>query len=1302
MSIRSVLAAFIFAATACCWARAATDPADRHPDLHLIPWPKSLQRAAGELLLTRDASIVAVDDHLKPLAEVLSEEIAKVTALKLKVTRGPDRAGDIVLRINRSLKAGEQILVLRNRRPARTTDGAHAIVIDDRAVVEGFDYRATAEGTATILQLLSVTSDTAGAVTVRLPRVTIKDWPHADYCGVMLDVARQDHPIDAIKKVVELCRLYKARYLQLHLTDDQGWTFPSTKYPKLGSQNYGAHGGIAPRVYKLDELKALVAHADARGVTLVPEMEVPGHSGAALRSLPEIFDAINPQSGRPVGMGCMNMSNEEIYPALDTLIGEMCDVFRSSPYFHIGSDEVTSGRLSLHPGYKAFLAKHGLKDDHELADHFIASVCAMVKKHGKKAIKWEGLSNTATKDVIIMAWEGNSTVATEMLARGYTTITCPWNLGVPWEEWNMYICNASRIKKGDSVLGATLVAWEQPPLTHITNLRQLPSRQERTWGPDNSVTVAGFAARFQPLDALAGKLIEMPPQPRCKASAATSLGTSDLLDPVFAFDGNDATFYRSAKPPQQGDHFTLTFSKPQQVYAIEMLTGFHGRGQLTGGEVQVSTDGSTFTTVASLDQGVAKAVLKDNRLQSVRLQAASDQSDPLVLRAINLRLMVNVAGVVSNPSAVIGEGNIAVTTADTQFAYPIGACASAVINRGFTLKLDNGGNAYSFSGPISGTGRVELYAAGPNAPLVLEGKDRNTLQGTWLVKAGRVVFAKELGVDAMLGTIVLGGSSSHPAELVWNASHQLHDAATVQLLGSSEPATSRGAALDLNGFSETIASLTLGTGSKVLTDGPTGAGVLTVREATVEGKPLPRGVYTSSGGWLQGRGYVIVGDVKRVFTSSAVDDPNRTIGAGNIAVLKSAVTFKLPDGACSVAADTGDFPLTIVPSGGNARFDGFITGNGPVRIEGSRERPLEISGAPSNSYKGATTLGRGVLRLNKPAQALAIPGDLVIGSSAAENKGDAVVWQADGQIASAAVVTLQGSEPSHIDLNGHKAAFSKLLLSKAGTVRTGSGGSLQVKQLFRDGQRLKDGTYRAPQPWLEGGGAVVVDSRVGVQGVIGSPETIIGAGNIGNLTGDTKIGYPSSGGEFDIITNGFTLTLDSGDGNAFAYSGSVSGPGNVAFFMGPSYTGFRDAPMLLAGLKPNTASGKFLVKKGRVQLEKPEGVDAISGDVIVGGQGFNDCLCWKNSHQLKDTVNITLVDAGNNGAAYLHLNGCQESAASLTMTANNKIVTDSAAGVEGGLIVKSLTVGGTVQGAGTYTAATAKWIEGKGRVTVRP
>ena len=109
--------------------------------------------------------------------------------------------------------------------------------------------------------------------------------------------------------------------------------------------------------------------------------------------------------------------------------------------------------------------------------------------------------------------------------------------------------------------------------------------------------------------------------------------------------------------------------------------------------------------------------------------------------------------------------------------------------------------------------------------------------------------------------------------------------------------------------------------------------------------------------------------------AGAVDDPNKTIGAGNIARLKSASTFKLPEGECSVNAATGDFPLTLVADGAGRRYNGLITGKGSVRIEGAPDhRPVEISGTHTNSYQGATTLARGVLKLNKPDNVTAIPG----------------------------------------------------------------------------------------------------------------------------------------------------------------------------------------------------------------------------------------------------------------------------------------------------------------------------------------
>ena len=128
------------------------------------------------------------------------------------------------------------------------------------------------------------------------------------------------------------------------------------------------------------------------------------------------------------------------------------------------------------------------------------------------------------------------------------------------------------------------------------------------------------------------------------------------------------------------------------------------------------------------------------------------------------------------------------------------------------------------------------------------------MQGAWHVNAGRVVLAKRPGVDALGGTIIVAGQG----DLLWNAGNQINDAARIQLLSSDKG----GSSLNLNGFSDTIDRLTLAAGTKVFTDGSQGGGVLTVRELWVDGERLPRGVYTSSVGWLRGSGYVVAGDVK--------------------------------------------------------------------------------------------------------------------------------------------------------------------------------------------------------------------------------------------------------------------------------------------------------------------------------------------------------------------------------------------------------------------------------------------------------
>jgi len=224
------------------------------------------------------------------------------TGFKLEPAEGKGKPGDIVLKINSKLWAGEDILAVQKQKVVRTRDYAHTIVVSDKAVVEGWDYRAVCEGTATLVQSIA---GKKGKYYIR--QMKVKDWPHADYTSTMVDCGRQEIPLYVIKKVAEACRYYKIRYLHLHLCDDHGYTFPLKKYPNMGRYNRGHCEGDAPKVYDLEQLKELVAYADARGVTLVPELETPGHSDAIRLSLPDELDRPK-EMGGGARLGMMNIA----------------------------------------------------------------------------------------------------------------------------------------------------------------------------------------------------------------------------------------------------------------------------------------------------------------------------------------------------------------------------------------------------------------------------------------------------------------------------------------------------------------------------------------------------------------------------------------------------------------------------------------------------------------------------------------------------------------------------------------------------------------------------------------------------------------------------------------------------------------------------------------------------------------------------------------------------------------------------------------------------------------------------------
>lgn len=193
----------------------------------------------------------------------------------------------------------------------------------------------------------------------------------------------------------------------------------------------------------MEELKKTVAYADARGVTIVPELETPGHCEALLEGL-KVGDKW--LLGEP-GMHLMDIANDDIYPVLDTIVGEMCDVFKSSPYFHIGGDEVQWEWFIDRPHVKEFMRRYSMRDKgkggkDDLLKRHALKVNEIVKKHGKKAIFWDGYQGPPTDpdltDLIMYSWH---TGAQQAQDAGFTTITVPWESRGPWEKWNIYSSN---------------------------------------------------------------------------------------------------------------------------------------------------------------------------------------------------------------------------------------------------------------------------------------------------------------------------------------------------------------------------------------------------------------------------------------------------------------------------------------------------------------------------------------------------------------------------------------------------------------------------------------------------------------------------------------------------------------------------------------------------------------------------------------------------------------------------------------------------------------------------------------------
>ncbi|MGV3618844.1 MAG: family 20 glycosylhydrolase [Fimbriimonas sp.] len=528
----------------------AATVANRPIQPNLIPWPKEIRVAPTTLALPKGTTVVARQAALKPLVRLVVDQTETVFDAGWRAGTGGE--GKIVLAIDPKLKEEE-----------------YRLQIAEGVRVTGGSYQAVAMGTVTLFQALRAD--------LTVDRMEVRDAPASGYRGVLLDVARRYHSVPVLKQCVELCRFYKIRYLQLHLTDDQAFTFPSRAFPKLTTVN--THGGPS---YTLAELKDLVRFADERGVTIIPEMDIPGHSGALIRAMPDLFKIAGTKPYEH--HATLNFANERAIAAVDTLVGEMCEVFRSAPYFHMGGDEADISNAHEHPDFQAAFAKHGLsgKAQHEIFRLFILRVNEMVKRRGKRLIVWEGFGRERDtkfpipKDVLLMEFESSYYLPTDMIADGYEVVNAAWtplyvvNRHV-WPMRKVYEWDVTRFGKHTTVyptavwfdlpstkgiVGAQVCAWEAPETLAIQNFRGVvPAMAERVWNPGAGRPFEDFKTRHESVDARLDRLIH---PVRIVTGRLNPKGEHDFDVPTFT----DPLPVRLSAPAGHAIHYTLDGTPP--------------------------------------------------------------------------------------------------------------------------------------------------------------------------------------------------------------------------------------------------------------------------------------------------------------------------------------------------------------------------------------------------------------------------------------------------------------------------------------------------------------------------------------------------------------------------------------------------------------------------------------------------------------------------------------------------------------------------------------------------------------------
>ncbi|MDE6215661.1 family 20 glycosylhydrolase, partial [Bacteroides sp.] len=404
----------------------------RTGSLSVIPLPQEVVEtpSAAPFVINSSTTICYEEgnEKLASTARLLADYIREVTGTEVKT----------------ATKAGKNSIVLRTDPSIGHKEGYELNVTADAVTLTGATEAGVFYGCQTIHKALPITG---GKALASLPAGEVKDFPQYNYRGFMIDVGRHFFSKEYLKKLIDVMALHNINYFHWHLTEDQGWRIEIKKYPKLteiGSYRkatmiaWGSDeddGTPVSGYYTQEDAKEIVAYAAERFITVIPEIDMPGHMLAALASYPELGCTGGPYE-TAIRFGVFKEvlcgGNPKTLQFAKDVVNELMDIFPDAPYIHIGGDECPKAEWEKCPKCQAKIKELGLRDtkehskENQLQVYFMSEVQKEIAKRGKKMLAWDEIleGNPNPETTTVMAW--TSAGASVKAARlGHHTIVCP-------------------------------------------------------------------------------------------------------------------------------------------------------------------------------------------------------------------------------------------------------------------------------------------------------------------------------------------------------------------------------------------------------------------------------------------------------------------------------------------------------------------------------------------------------------------------------------------------------------------------------------------------------------------------------------------------------------------------------------------------------------------------------------------------------------------------------------------------------------------------------------------------------------